>query len=385
MFKLFFISWVFFFFHVFSVSAVEIPPSWQLKSKAHSLAISPDGKFLAVGLSQSLYREDGSYQPSLPGSVQLFELKSGKPVATLTIERMGGELHHNSIAPFALAFNSKGDQLAVSQIFFERLSGPLGRVSLWDVNSLQELPFDSPCQAPAVNVAFIDQDQTLLTGISLKDPVYNYNHLLVCDRATGQEIRRFEHTGTALFTRDQKYLISSGFKTHHADTLWRTTIFDGQSYQKRFELPGLSPPLRLSPDHSLLLAEMAYKNVGYSMHHADKLQLSLVDIRTGKQLKVLRLKNADRLLVWPSQQQFITLGHHPYPNYKQFLQVWDLSSGKLKRVLNLPDQLSVIRMSADNKVLVTLSQSPSGQTHGSRNTIRVWNAETLQKLQEWQL
>lgn len=360
---------------VWPALALEPASSSELTHKAVSLAFSPDGKILAVGLQQALVAKDQPSGPELPASVQLFELSSGRRLASLSTAGLSQAKADDGIAPLSLAFSADGSKLAVSQILFERLSGPRGQVSIWDLNSLQPLSFESPCSRPADSIAFINQDQALLWGISLEDPAYAYNQLQSCELTSGKVLRELKNAGAALLTADQKFLISSGYTSHSPQLDWRVTILDAHTYHRLSEVEGFAPPLEVSPDGSLLLARLA------SQRGAQDLELGLIKIRSGALLKRLKLKEAGNFYSWLSQTELITAQYADYPANPSSIKLWDTQTGLLKRSLSLPETLTGIGLSPDKKVFVTLNQSK-----GLRGSlVRVWDARSFQLLKAWQI
>jgi WD40 repeat protein len=295
---------------------------WRTGGVIHSLAFSPNGRFLASG--------------SDDGTIRLWDLETGKPRS------------HVSATPLApaFAFSPDGRLLAWTDL--------PGVIRLWDTDRGAEVTQFQSNHGLVAGVAFSPDNRILAsTGID--------STVRVWDWTGGQELCHFQGrpcflTNPVGFSADGKLLAASGL-----DNTIRVWDLATHKEVQRFEnVDGELSLLGFAPDDKTIVSA-----TGGRMSDLRGPEVNVWDVRTGKAVRSMRYLDYSSAAFSPDRQ-IVVLGTSLG---KVFL--WNIARGD-----------DVAKLSGDERHIEAVAISPTGKlvaTGDDYRTIRLWEIGTLKK------
>jgi DNA-binding beta-propeller fold protein YncE len=303
-----------------------------------TLAISPDGKLIAVAGNPVTLLHDGGIVPSIFVSqvrfsvpILLFDAHSGQQV---------GDLSGHDLEILALAFSPDGKRL---------MSCGDTTVRVWDVASRKCVTVCRGHKERVTHAAY-SQDGNLLASASHDGTIRLWNP------ATGKEIATLDDDGANApfpsthpnfaFTPDATKLIAGG---RGRITVWdlatrkvaRSIRLADEGYYS----------IAISPDGKLLAAS------------GGKERIQLVDLESGRTIRVLEIEEKDTVPCLAFSPDGKTLAAA-----SEIVRVWDVATGACQAILRTaPFASESVAFSPDGQTLVTAGAA----------TIRGWPVANL--------
>jgi RNA polymerase sigma factor (sigma-70 family) len=303
------------------------------------LSFSPDSKRVAVACGDKL------------GQVKVWELKSGKEIATWMLSP--GQLHNH-----ALAFSPDGKSLA-------SVGGDLF-VRLWDVGSKKERS-GKRLRDPVHHLAFSPDGKTLLSsGDGNENPVRLWDVATWRERLPAEGPR--QAIGAVAFSPDGKRVVScSGDRM----CLWNAAT---------------GKVVRVLEPNVKFFTGVPFSDVAFSADgkvlvcasHDGRLRV--LDANTGEEQRHFQAVpdesyRVDRIALSPKGNTLATWGGPSWP----VIHLWDLTTGALRGTLKAPS-----RLLTPGLCLKSLCFSHDGKTlyagHGTHLTVLRWNVATQKEL-----
>jgi len=327
----------------------------QGQGLVHSMALSHDGKSLAIGgargslkvwnletgklelksadtvhaVRQLLFSaDDRSLICAVGNAIQLRDRRTGAA-------RFAGRGHTSQV--FALTISADGTTLATA--------GDDRRIRLWELNSGKQRRIFAPHQSDIWSLAFLRDAKTLVSG-------GQDNGIRFWDYRSGKQVfvtsARTQQVLALQLSPDGRTLASGG-DGQEALVLW-----DPASRKPRIDLAKLPKKVRT---HSL-----AFSPGGRYLAAGQEQRIELVDVRSGKSL--MRLEGYSGTVfgvaISPDGGTLVSASAGT-------LHFWDLASGKLVRRVKGPGPAYSVAISRDGRRIAT----------GGRNgLVRIWDART---------
>lgn len=286
------------------------PLQFQSTDLISTLAVTPDGKILAVGGHRN--------------SVSVFDLTNGKKLQDFSGD--GGIVA-------AVAFSPDGKTLAVG--------GSSSTIRLWDVPGGRERRKIEGKELRVDTLAFSPDGKLLATS--------GGNHtgaIYLWDVGTGKELSRiFGHergTDAIVFSADGKILASIGTDKDRPGVQGRGTVrvWDRANGKLRAEWTGIRGGpnvLALSADGRILV------------QGGENAPVRLLDTTTGKQLRTIDgLSMVHSLALSPDGRLLVTASGYQ----KYVLQLWEVATGtELRCLTELPSEWSRVNFCSDGRLV----------------------------------
>jgi WD40 repeat protein/tRNA A-37 threonylcarbamoyl transferase component Bud32 len=349
----------------------------------HSLAVSPDGLILVSGCGTDLKQKNGE--------ARLWELATGRPLATLT--------GHSGPVNGAV-FSPDGKTVATMSGTVRDRSNVSGEVKLWDTASGKERATLVRKEVAPTRVEFTPDGKTVAVIGYVSDDCFEPS-LWEADTGkliSAKQIRTSHHTADCLaFNRSARQLAA---------------VCEAQEV-KLFEFPNVTTPVKSLPHDNAI--GVAFAPNGTVLASASKGTVKVWDLTTGKSSASIELPHEagsssreNPTLTWSADGQFLIVRGpmgstllNPAPSselmfqegalkftpdgkfvvnygYRKDLRVWAMADLKTPRDflsglrLGVEDQyagFTVVAISPDSKTLVVANPYPMEQ----RGAIKVWN------------
>jgi eukaryotic-like serine/threonine-protein kinase len=300
-------------------------------AKGVRIAVSPDGRD-ALSCSYTDSR------------IKLWDLATGKDIRTLT--------GHTGVV-LDVAFSPNG-RLALS-------ASSDKTIKLWDLASGKEIRTLTGHTGAVLCVAISPDGRTALSGSD--------DHTLkLWDLAAGKEIRTLSgHTSavtSVAFNQDGRTAWSAGSDS----TLRLWNLASGEQVRNL----NAQPSVRLDASTPLSLRAVAFNRDGRFAVSAEGIWLSLWDLASGKEMRVLRgtTQSIWCVAISPDGHTAVSGG------YDHGVKVWDLETGKEIRTLNgHTDIVSSVAFTSDGQSILSA---------GVDGTLKLWNLTSAQTCLDFQ-
>lgn len=323
--------------------------STGLKTRAESIAFSPDSKTLAIGVSMFHGR------PGLPtGEVQLRDAATGSLQTTLPM-RYG----------VSATFSPDGNSLAITG----------ATVKLWDLKQARFIPFSKGAPV-GYSIIFSSDGKMMATGCwDTKDMTKfgsSHRKVKLWNAATGQLLRTLNAHVTApvAFSPDGRTLAAGSYPEG-------VQVWDVPTGKLKYAVPA---------KWSHVISDVAFSPDGRIIASGDGTEAHLMDAETGRLLTTLTppSKRVFALAFSPDGKTLATGGPHfhrkwfwqnrdsgPHGQSSQPVQrdstgeicLWDVASGSLTRTLTSGHWVLSVIWSPDGKTLASMSDD---------DTVRLW-------------
>ena len=335
---------------VSAVCAADEPVRWKVEHPAYCLAVSPDGKALAVGGPEKKADPNDPKSFNQPGRLTILDAATGKARRSITTDR----------AAWAAAFSTDGKRLLTGTLNRGGiiLAGKKGSVfpRMWDVESGKELLALDGHTDMIKGTAFLPDGKRMVT-------CSGDGSARVWDAASGEE-RLVIKTG---YFNDDLALSADGKRLAVGSGNTKLTVWDTETGKEVFTLDaGYSTNhVAFAPDGSLIAACSQGVN-----------DITLWDGKTGKkkgsivvgfdrEKKVIVAGNVTSNLIFSPDGKWLVTGNGDgIDDAKPMeLTIWDVAgkkkhvglkghSGRIRALAFLPGGKKLVSASADGTILV---------------------------------
>ncbi len=311
------------------VPYIPPPPSTS------AMAVSPDGKLIAIGYSQ---------RGHMMGGVELVSTKTGRGPGVL----LNYSQPQMSLVPSALAFSPDGTRLA--------FGGNQGRVLIWDVTKTgNELIFfdaiPDPAKASSADVRAIafgadGKSVVTITGDGFLKRWNTADGKLLSTHPLGEAQR----LGAAIFSKDGK--LAASMQDNDLVHVWNV---ETGSRAKSIQLPqgAVISAIALSPDADRLVVCIRTGPITVSSRNENLTTGATIvyDLQSGQRIRTISSVFAD-VQFSPSGKMLVTSDLYGP------LRIWDIPSGK--NVLTLSNESGYVQLVASPDRVHVIGRSSSG-------------------------
>ena len=314
----------------------ELGLLWKDIGLIRSICFGPDGKLLALAVG---------------ANVHLWDVATQQRIGLLPEQREG---HVD-----AIAISPDGKVLALAGTFFDEHRQRSGEVSLWNIETQQQIGLllrDDKFSVDRGSIAFGPDGKILASTGTFIGPDREYYEVRIWDIVTQQQVERLREARLVAISPDNRFLVSSMRLGQTGNYEYGILLWDMESREQIGLLKG----------HKGWAKSLSFSPDGQTLASGDYNEILLWDVETQQQVGLLSGKG-ESFTFSPDGKTLIS------SDELEGVHVWDIESQQLVK------QLQEGRGSGG---VISLAFSPDGKTLASTDEIDVhlWHVETQQRI-----